>query len=172
VLTDAGELDFQAYFVQRQQADAVRGLRYDGAEAAAPSPAALAALEGAELVVIGPSNPLVSIGPTLAVPGMRDALLAAPGRRVAVSGIVAGRALRGPADRMMETLGHEVSAAGVAALYRDLVQTFVIDEADAALAPRIEELGMAVSILPTVMRDDAGRAALAASLLELATLPA
>jgi LPPG:FO 2-phospho-L-lactate transferase len=91
---------------------------------------------------------------------------------VAVSGIVAGRALRGPADRMMESLGHEVSAAGVAELYRDLVQTFVIDEADAALAPRIEELGMAVSILPTVMRDDAGRAALAASLLELATLPA
>jgi LPPG:FO 2-phospho-L-lactate transferase len=172
VLTDAGELDFQAYFVQRQQTDAVRALRYDGADAASPSPAALAALEGAELVVIGPSNPLVSIGPILAVPGMRDALLATPGRRVAVSGIVAGRALRGPADRMMETLGHEVSAAGVAALYRDLVQTFVIDEADAALAPRIEKLGTGVRILPTVMRDDAGRAALAASLLELATIPA
>jgi LPPG:FO 2-phospho-L-lactate transferase len=167
VVTDAGELDFQSYFVQRRQADEVRALRFEGAEAAAPSPAALAALADAELVVIGPSNPLVSIGPVLAIPGMRDALLGTSGVRIAVSGIVAGRALRGPADRMLASLGHEVSAVGVATLYRGLVDRFVIDEADAALAPRIESLGMAVSVLPTIMRDDDDRAALAAALLEL-----
>lgn len=167
VVTDAGELDFQSYFVQRRQADEVRALRFEGAEAAAPSPAALAAMADAELVVIGPSNPLVSIGPVLAIPGMRDALLGTSGVRIAVSGIVAGRALRGPADRMLASLGHEVSAVGVATLYRGLVDRFVIDEADAALAPRIESLGMAVSVLPTIMRDDDDRAALAAALLEL-----
>jgi LPPG:FO 2-phospho-L-lactate transferase len=98
---------------------------------------------------------------------MRDALLGTSGVRIAVSGIVAGRALRGPADRMLASLGHEVSAVGVATLYRGLVDRFVIDEADAALAPRIESLGMAVSVLPTIMRDDDDRAALAAALLEL-----
>jgi LPPG:FO 2-phospho-L-lactate transferase len=165
--TDAGELDFQAYFVQRGQRDEVRGVRFEGAEGARPSPAALVALATAELVVIGPSNPIVSIGPILAVPGLREALLAAPAPRIGVSGIVAGKALRGPADRMLTSLGHESSALGVARLYEGLVERFVIDEADEALAPAIEELGMAVSVLPTVMRDDDDRAGLARALLGL-----
>ena len=165
--TDAGELDFQAYFVQRGQRDAVRAVRFEGADAARPSPAAAAALSTAGLVVIGPSNPIVSIGPILAVPGMREALLASPGRRIGVSGIVAGRALRGPADRMLTSLGHESSALGVARLYSGLVQRFVIDESDAALQPAIEALGMAVSVLPTVMRTDDDRAGLARALLGL-----
>jgi LPPG:FO 2-phospho-L-lactate transferase len=165
--TDAGELDFQAYFVQRGQRDQVRAVRFDGADAARPSPAALVALATAELVVIGPSNPIVSIGPILAVPGLSEALLASPAPRIGVSGIVAGRALRGPADRMLTSLGHESSALGVARLYEGLVQRFVIDEADRELAPAIEALGMAVSVLPTVMRSDEDRAGLARALLTL-----
>lgn len=165
--TDAGEIDFQSYFVQRGQRDEVRAVRFDGAEHARPTPAALVALATAELVVIGPSNPIVSIGPILAVPGMREALLASPAPRIGVSGIVAGKALRGPADKMLTSLGHESSALGVARLYAGLIQRFVIDEVDAAVAPSIEALGMAVSVLPTVMRDDADRAGLARALVEL-----
>jgi LPPG:FO 2-phospho-L-lactate transferase len=141
--------------------------RFDGADAARPSAAALVALATAELVVIGPSNPLVSIGPILAIPGMREALVASPAPRIGVSGIVAGKALRGPADRMLTSLGHDSSALGVARLYQGVVDRFVIDEADAVLAPAIEALGTAVSVLPTVMSDDEGRARLARSLVEL-----
>jgi len=165
--TDAGELDFQAYFVQRGQRDEVRAVRFDGADAARPSPAALVALATAELVVIGPSNPIVSIGPILAVPGMREALLAAPAPRIGVSGIVAGEALRGPADRMLTSLGHESSALGVARLYQGLIGQLVIDQADADLGPAIEALGMGVGVLPTVMRNDDDRAELARALLGL-----
>jgi LPPG:FO 2-phospho-L-lactate transferase len=165
--TDAGELDFQAYFVQRGQRDEVRAVRFEGADAARPSPAALAALARAELVVIGPSNPIVSIGPILAIPGLREAVLASRAPRIGVSGIVAGKALRGPADRMLTSLGHESSAVGVARLYEGLVQRFVIDEADAELAPAIEALGMVVSVLRTVMRSDEDRAGLARALLTL-----
>jgi LPPG:FO 2-phospho-L-lactate transferase len=166
--TDEGEIDFQEYFVNRHQADAVRSLRFDGADGSRPTPSVLDALAEADLVVIGPSNPLVSIGPILAVPGMREAISSSPGYRIGVSGIVAGQALRGPADRMLGTLGHEVSARGVARLYADLLQRFVLDEADGGLAPSIAELGMEVSVLPTVMRDDEGRATLARALLALA----
>jgi LPPG:FO 2-phospho-L-lactate transferase len=165
--TDSGELDFQAYFVQRAQRDEVSAVRFDGAEAARPSPAALVALASPELVVIGPSNPIVSIGPILAVPGLREALLASPAPRIGVSGIVAGRALRGPADRMLTSLGHESSALGVARIYAGLVERFVIDEADAMLAPAIEAEAMPVSVLPTVMRNDEDRAGLARALLAL-----
>lgn len=165
--TDAGEIDFQEYFVRRRQADEVRSVRFEGIDAARPSPAALVALATAELVVIGPSNPIVSIGPILAIPGMREALLASPAPRLAVSGIVAGKALRGPADRMLTSLGHESSALGVARLYAGLVERFVVDTADAALAPAIEALGMAVSVLPTVMRSDQDRADLARALTEV-----
>ena len=167
VATDGGELDFQAYFVQRRQRDEVRAVRFEGADAARPSPAALVALATAELVVIGPSNPIVSIGPIMAIPGMREAVVASPAPRIGVSGIVAGKALRGPADRMLTSLGHESSALGVARLYEGLVERFVIDEADAALAPAIEGLGMSVSVLPTVMGDDEDRARLAQALVEL-----
>jgi LPPG:FO 2-phospho-L-lactate transferase len=167
VLTDAGELDFQEYFVRNRQSHEVRGLRFEGVQAARPTPAVLAALGEAELVVIGPSNPLVSIGPILAIPGLREALVASGARRIGVSGIVAGQAIRGPADRMLGSLGHEVSARGVARLYADLLDTFVIDEADAALAASIGELGLQVAVLPTVMRTDADRAELAKAILTL-----
>jgi len=168
VETDDGWVDFQGYFVRRGQEDVVRSLRFEGVEAARPSPGALAALAEADLVVIGPSNPLVSIGPTLAIPGLRDAILASPAPRIGISGIVAGKALRGPADRMLVSLGHESSALGVARLYQGLLQRFVIDTADAELAPQIEALGMEVSVLPTVMRSDADRAELARAIVALA----
>jgi LPPG:FO 2-phospho-L-lactate transferase len=166
--TDAGRVDFQTYFVRNRQADAVRGLAFDGADTARPSPAAMAALAEAELIVIGPSNPLVSIGPILAIPGYGEALQGAGAPRVGVSGIVAGRALRGPADRMLATLGHEATARGVAQLYRGLLDTFVLDQADADLAPRIAELGMDPVVLPTVMGSDQDRARLAQGVVALA----
>jgi LPPG:FO 2-phospho-L-lactate transferase len=165
VQTPVGTLDFQDYFVRLHQAETVTGVVFDGIERARPPAAALRALTEAEAVILCPSNPIVSIGPILAVPGLRDAVARHPGPRVAVSPIVAGRALRGPADRMLESLGHEVSAYGVAALYRGLIDGMVIDEADAALAPRIEGLGMRVLVAPTVMGNPDDRVALAARVL-------
>jgi LPPG:FO 2-phospho-L-lactate transferase len=162
--TDDGPLEFQEYFVHRRQEPEVRGVRFDGQ--ARPSRVALDALAEADLVVIGPSNPIVSIGPILALPGIREALAHASAPRVAVSPIVAGQALKGPADRMLVSLGHESSAPGVARLYTGLIDRFVLDEADAALAPAVEALGMAAQVLPTVMKTDADRAELAAALLE------
>jgi LPPG:FO 2-phospho-L-lactate transferase len=159
VQTDDGELDFQAYFVQRGQRDTVRGVRFSGLSEARPGEAVLAAIGEADLVLIAPSNPIVSIGPILELPGVRQAL--ASRYVLAVSPIVAGRALKGPADRMLSSLGHEVSALGVARIYAGLVDRFVLDQADAALAPEVERLGMAVTVLPTVMRSDDDRAELA-----------
>jgi LPPG:FO 2-phospho-L-lactate transferase len=168
ILTDGGELEFQRYFVERGQRDEVRGVTFEGVDSARPTEAVLSALRDAELVVIGPSNPIVSIDPILAIPGFREAVSAAPGRSLAVSPIVAGRALKGPADRMLASLGYEVSAVGVARLYEGLVDRYVLDEADADLAPQVEALGMEVVVAPTVMRTDADRASLARLLVESA----
>ena len=161
--TDDGDLAFQDYFVRLRQAPDVRGVRHSGD--GIPSAAALDAMASADVVVIGPSNPIVSIGPILALDGIREALASKSVPRIAVSPIVAGAALKGPADRMLASLGHEVSAVGVARLYAGLVDRFVLDEADAHLASDVEALGMAAAVLPTVMRSDADRAALARSLL-------
>jgi len=168
ILTDAGDLEFQRYFVERGQRDEVRGVTFEGVAAARPTVAVDEALRDAEVVVIGPSNPIVSIGPILAVPGLREAVAAVPVPRVAVSPIVAGRALKGPADRMLASLGHEVSALGVARLYAGLLDRYVLDEADAALAPAIAELGMEPVVAPTIMRTDADRASLARVVLAAA----
>jgi LPPG:FO 2-phospho-L-lactate transferase len=135
----------------------------DGAGTAWPTTAVLDAIDSADLVVIGPSNPIVSIGPILELPGVRSAV--AEASTVAVSPIIAGRALKGPADRMLTSLGHDATALGVARMYAGLVDRFVLDEADADLAPSVEALGMEVEVLPTVMRNDADRAALAERLL-------
>lgn len=161
--TDDGVLDFQDYFVRLRQEPDVRGVIFDGAEEARPTAAALDAIRGADLVVIGPSNPLVSIGPILSLVGVRDAV--AQANTVAVSPIVGGIALKGPADRMLASLGHEPTALGVARMYAGLVDRFVLDEVDGALAPQVAELGMSVSVLPTVMRSDADRSALAEKLV-------
>jgi len=169
--TDEGLLEFQDYFVRRRQEPVVRGILFEGVDTAKPTAAVLGAIGDAELIVIGPSNPLVSIGPTLELAGVRDALIAAHALRIAVSPIIGGRALKGPADRMLTSLGHESSAIGVARLYTGLIDRFVLDVADAELAPAIEALGMSADVLPTVMRGDADRAALAAAILALAAPP-
>jgi len=165
VTTDAGEISFQEYFVRRRQQDEVRALRFDHAEGARPAPGVLDAIAEAEAVIVAPSNPLVSIGPILAVPGMRQALVETKAPVVAVSPIVGGQALKGPADKMLASLGHEVSATGVARLYADFLDVLVLDEQDAALAPEVESLGVRAAVTDTIMRDAAARRALAEATL-------
>ncbi len=134
----------------------------------------LGAVSAAEAVLIAPSNPIVSIGPILEVPGLREALDGARARGVpvvAISGIVAGKALKGPADRMLASLGHEASALGVARLYRGLIDAFVVDTQDADLAPQIEALGVRAVVTDTIMGDDDARARLAREALAAAGLP-
>jgi LPPG:FO 2-phospho-L-lactate transferase len=165
VQTPEGSLDFQEYFVRRRHADTVTGVLFRGIAYSQPTAEALAAIAGAEAIILCPSNPIVSIGPILAVPGMREALLSAPAPRVAVSPIVGGPALKGPAASMLESLGHEVSAFGVAEIYAGLVDGMVIDRVDEALAPRIEALGMSVEIADTIMKSEGDRRALAETAL-------
>ena len=163
-----GEIGFQDYFVRRRHAVAVQGVRFRGAEAARPAPGVLAALDTAGMVVVCPSNPIVSIGPVLAVPGLREAVVARRERVVAVSPIVAGAALKGPADRLLAELGHEVSVVGVARLYAPLAATLVVDEADTALAGAVEAVGMRCVVAPTVMRGPEEAAELARVVLQAA----
>jgi LPPG:FO 2-phospho-L-lactate transferase len=173
VRSDEGWLEFQDYFVRRHQQPTVREVRFRLAAGATPTPEVLDAIGSASLVVVAPSNPIVSIGPILAIAGIPEALAAARARGtpiVAISGIVGGRALKGPADRMLASLGHEVSALGVARLYAGWVDTFVLDSTDAALAPAVEALGMRVVTTDTIMSDDAARARLAGVILGLAGL--
>jgi LPPG:FO 2-phospho-L-lactate transferase len=164
-VVEDGEIGFQEYFVARQHSVAVTAVRFEGAETSTPGPGVLQAIAGAERVVICPSNPIVSIGPLLAVPGLRDAVEARRDDAVAVSPIVAGAALKGPADRMLTELGHEASVVGVARLYAPLAATLVIDEADADLADAVEQAGMRCIVTPTVMRTTDDGAALARVLL-------
>jgi LPPG:FO 2-phospho-L-lactate transferase len=167
--TDAGDLEFQEYFVGRRQEPDVRGITLDGVETARPTEATLIAIDTAELLVIAPSNPIVSIGPIVALPGMREAIVSARDAgtpTMAISPIVAGKALKGPADRMLSSMGHEPTALGVARIYAGLVDTFVLDERDAALAPDVEALSLSALVLSTVMRSDEDRATLAKALLD------
>jgi LPPG:FO 2-phospho-L-lactate transferase len=161
------EVAFQEYFVRRQHAVPVAGVRFAGATAARPAPGVLDALDGADVVVIAPSNPLVSIDPVLAVPGVRAAVAARRDRVVAVSPIVGGRALKGPADRMLAELGHEPSVVGVARHYSGLAGTLVVDHADAALAAGVEAAGMRCVVTGTIMRDPSAAAELCSTIVQL-----
>ena len=156
-----GEIDFQDYFVARHHDVVVSAVRFAGAETSRPGPGVLAALADAEVVVVCPSNPIVSIGPVLAVPGVRAALARRRDRTVAVSPIVAGAALKGPADRLLRELGHDSSVVGVARIYAELAAVLVIDEADADLADAVEDQGMRAVVAPTVMSSPDRAAALA-----------
>ncbi len=168
VRTPERELAFQDYFVRRQQRDQVLGVRFAGIEAARMPDAVRAAVTSAEAIVLCPSNPIVSIGPILAVPGMRELLAGARAPRVALSPIVGGKALKGPADRMLADLGMEPSAFGVASLYQGLLSGFVLDTIDASAAPRIEALGMRTLVTDTVMRTVGDRERLAREVLSFA----
>ena len=171
VRTDDGWLDFQEYFVHRRQEPEVHEVRFGGIEMAEVTPEVVEALATADVIAIAPSNPIVSVAPILAVPGVMDAVIGGRERGVpvvAVSGIIGGKALKGPADRMLASLGHEASAVGVARGYAGLVDVFLIDRVDEALAPAVEALGMRAVVTDTVMADDAGRARLAGELLAAA----
>ena len=159
-IDDGTEIGFQEYFVQRHHSVPVTALRFDGAEAARPAPGVLAALATATRVVIAPSNPLVSIAPVLAVPGVREAVVARRADTVAVSPIIAGAALKGPADRLLRELGHESTVVGVARLYAPIAATLVVDEADADQVDAVEAEGIRCIVAPTIMRDAAAAAAL------------
>jgi LPPG:FO 2-phospho-L-lactate transferase len=161
-------LEFQDYFVKHRQSPEVDEVRYTGADEARATWEVTTAIGATRAIVIGPSNPIVSIGPILAVAGVKAALATARGRGtpvVAVSGIVGGKALRGPADRMLASLGHEPTALGVARLYQDICDVFVLDTADRDLVPEIESLGLRTVVTDTVMTDDAARARLGGELL-------
>ena len=145
------EVAFQDYFVRLHHDVAVRGIRFHGAEASTPAPGVIDALTHADLIVCCPSNPLVSIAPILAVPGIRETLITRRDDVVAVSPIVAGSAIKGPADRLLGELGHEVSVVGIARLYADWVGTLVIDQADAALAHAVEGCGLHCVVADTIM---------------------
>ncbi|CAN5405825.1 2-phospho-L-lactate transferase [soil metagenome] len=170
VRTDDGWLPFQEYFVRRRHADAVHELRYDGLDQASASAEVIFALQRAELIVMAPSNPFLSVAPILGVPGVREAL--SPGRVpiVAVSPIIGGAAVRGPADRLLESLGGEASALGVARHYAErypgLVRTLVIDWRDVGQLDEVEALGLRVLVTDTLMDDEQDRRRLARQILE------
>lgn len=170
VRTEAGELldlHFQEYWVERGARDEVKSVRYRGAGSARPAPGVLESLDAADAIVLCPSNPVASLDPILAVPGVREAVAGHRSRAVGISPIVGGVPLRGMADRLLPVIGVEVSAAGVAALYRELLAAWVIDERDRALAGRIGELGLRVAVTDTIMVDDAAAESLADTALDL-----
>lgn len=148
---DGRRLGFQEYFVRDRHDVEVVDVSFEGADAALPAPGVLESIDGADVVVIAPSNPVVSIAPVLAVPGVSEAVRRARGRTVAVSPIVGGRALKGPADRLLRELGHDPSVAGIARWYRDLASVLVIDETDGHLAEVVEQAGLRAVAVPTVM---------------------
>jgi LPPG:FO 2-phospho-L-lactate transferase len=165
--TRKGDLHFQEYLVKRRAEPIVRGIRFEGVEQAQPAPGVLEAIRSADRILICPSNPLISIGPILAVAGIREALRARRSDVVAVCPIVGGKSLKGPSDKMLAQLGHDPSAAGVAELYADFTGTFVIDPVDKSQALAIGALDMRVVSTPTVMRTLAQKRKLARTLLTL-----
>ncbi len=163
--TPEGALHFQEYLVKRRAEPVVQGIRFDGVAAARPAPGVLEAIRDAGRILICPSNPLISIGPILAVPGVREALRARRKDVIAVCPIVGGKSLKGPSDKMLAQLGYEPSAQGVAKLYSDFTGTFVIDPVDEPQADAIRALGMDVAVIPTVMKTRGDKRKLARALL-------
>ena len=165
-VVDEGEIGFQEYFVRRRHDVVVTDVRFVGAETALPAPGVVDAIRTAERVIIAPSNPIVSIGPMLAIAGLRSAIVDRRADVVAVSGIVGGKALKGPADRLMRELGHEPTAAGVAAIYAPLAATIVIDTVDAELETAVAATGVTPVVADTIMSDPARSEQVARSVLE------
>jgi LPPG:FO 2-phospho-L-lactate transferase len=159
---------FEEYLARDGAPDEVRGVDLSEARTARPAPGVLDALAAAETILFCPSNPVVSIGPILAVPGVRDAIEESGAPVVAISPIVGGAPVKGPADRLMRGIGAEVSARGVAEFYRGLIDGFLIDVRDADLAADIEAMGIRTRVLDTIMRDVSASAKLADAALALA----
>lgn len=164
VQTPGGEIAFQDWFVRQRAAPSVTGFRFAGIEAARPAPGVVEALQAADAIILCPSNPFISLDPILAVPGLRAAIPDVP--VIAVSPIIGGQAVKGPAAQLMRDLGHEVSPAGIAAHYAGLLTAMVIDDADAELAAR---LPVPAKVTQTLMKSDADRAAVARACLEMAS---
>src|SRR4029077_868703 len=162
-----GALHFQEYLVKRRAEPVVRAVRFQGVESAKPAPGVLESIRNADRIVICPSNPLISIGPILAVPGIREALRAHRNKVVAVCPIVGGKSLKGPSDKMLAQLGHDSSAAGVAKLYAGFTGTFVIDPADKPQSQQIRALIPNVVVIPTIMKTRTDKRKLARALLAL-----
>jgi LPPG:FO 2-phospho-L-lactate transferase len=166
IVTDEGEMHFQEYFVRRRCQPRVKAIEFKGIETSQPAPGVISAILQADLVIICPSNPLISIGPILAVPGLRDALKQTQAKIAAITPIIGGRALKGPAADMLRDLGYEASARAVALLYSDFLDLFVLDETDRALRPAIEELGMRAVVCNTIMDTIEDKRRLARQVLE------
>jgi LPPG:FO 2-phospho-L-lactate transferase len=166
--THDGNMHFQEYLIKHRTEPGIRGIHFGGVKHAHPAPGVLEAICDADRVIICPSNPLISIGPILAVPRIREQLRARKESVVAVCPLVGGRSLKGPSDKMLVQLGYESSAFGVAKLYADFTGTFVIDPGDKSQAGKIEALGMKTAVLPTVMKTLAQKRKLARALLKMA----
>ncbi len=165
-LVDGPEVGFQEYFVRLRHDVPVSGVRFEGSEAARPGPGVLEALGSADVIVVCPSNPVVSIGPLLSVPGVIEQLSIRRDRIVGISPIIAGAALKGPADRLLREMGFESSVVGVARWYAPWMGTLVVDEADAALAGAVEAEGVRCRVAPTVMSSVERSAALSRTVLD------
>jgi LPPG:FO 2-phospho-L-lactate transferase len=163
---EEGLVHFEEYFVKRQAKDKVLGVEFVGSAKAKPSPKVIDSINDAEMIVICPSNPIVSIGTILSVDGIRDALRRTSAKVVGVSPIVAGAPIKGPADKLLRGLGFEVSAFSVAKLYADFLDTFVIDTKDAEEKSKIEQLGINVKVTDTVMKSLEDKVRLAKTVLE------
>jgi LPPG:FO 2-phospho-L-lactate transferase len=171
VCTTDGELAFQDYMVRLRTEPEVTGIHFRGADTAEPAPGVLEAIASAQVILVAPSNPLVSVGPILAVPGVRDALRATPAVCAAVSPIVGGGVIKGPADRMLRGLGYESSAVEIARLYKDFLDVLVIDEQDAALAAAVDATGVRCIVTDTIMANMDKKLALARTTVEAALAP-
>ena len=167
VITEISEMSFQEYFVKNRCDPRVISLRFDSPSECSPSPGFVTALNESDLLVFCPSNPFLSVDPILAVPGVRKKIENFRGARVAVSPIVGGEAIKGPAGKILRELGHEVSCVGVAKRYVDLCDVFIIDNVDADLASTIEKLGMRVVVTNTIMNNDQEKRTLAQEILSL-----
>ena len=167
ILTDIGEMHFQEYLVKHRTEPSIQDIRFEGVESAAPAPGVLQALRDADGILICPSNPLISIGPILAVPGVRETLWARRDRVVAVSPLVGGKSLKGPSDRMLAECLIDPTSCGVAQLYQDIASVMVIDPADSGLCPEIEQQGVRPALFPSVMRTDAEKERLARGVLSV-----
>ena len=166
VVTPDGELDFQEYFVRRRFETPVDEVRFDGAALALPSPEALAAILGASTVMIAPSNPIASVGPMLAIRGLKEALAQATGMRIAISPLIGGEAVKGPTVPMMQAAGLPITPVGVAQAYEGLLDAIVIDRQDVAFKPALESEGLRVLVTDTLMEGFEGRLRLAAEVLD------
>jgi len=166
--TQSGDLAMQDYFVRQRSEPQVTGVKYVGSEAASPSPVLRSAMEQANLLVLCPSNPYLSVGPILAIPGVREGLESFGGFRVAVSPIVGGSALRGPAAKMMGELGDDASCTGVARQYMGITDAFLIDHQDSGLAPEIEGMGIQAVPASIIMETEADKVALAEIIMDMA----